>query len=76
VTRPSAFRELFYGMLFFACAAIGAGCIGPMLFIGPSKSYTENLWQEVMALVVGSLIGGGGWLAFKYRFLTPRGPKP
>jgi hypothetical protein len=68
----NAFRELFYGMRFFACAPIGAACIGPMLFIGPGSSYEENLRQEVMALVVGTAIGGGGWLVFKYRFLIPR----
>jgi len=72
VTTASAFRELFYGMLFIVCAAIGAGCIGPMLLIGPSSSYDENAWQEVLALVVGCAIGGGGWLVLKYRFLAPR----
>jgi hypothetical protein len=49
------FRELAYGVAFFACAVVGA-------FFGLVGSGSPVI------SVVGAIVGGGCWLAFKYKF--------
>lgn len=69
-----ALREIGFGFLFFLSAMLGAFGIGPALFIGPSKSYDESMWQTIRALVIGSIIGGATWLWIRYNFLTKKTP--
>jgi LPXTG-motif cell wall-anchored protein len=55
----SAYREIGYGAMFFVCAFIGA-------FLGLTGSGSP------LIAVVGAIIGGGCWLAYKYKNLTPK----
>jgi hypothetical protein len=72
----SAFREVRYGLLFFAWSMFGlivGGCTGAGI-----AGHGTNQWDEMADLtaagaVCGAIFGAFGWLAFKYAM--PKNPQ-